>query len=176
MRSFLVDVPFYDHERAISVPRLGPYKVKAYQLVTWISLTARGTEKLPAKAPRLLALLDTGSNHNFSVREEHLQIAGVQWRDAGPSARPLRVRDASSREWDVPRVHLDVWLHSNLPELARQPFPLRVGAVGGACYLTGGPVAGPPIPIIGIRALCTTSVDIEIRCEPTGGILNLRVP
>ena len=89
---------------------------------------------------------------------------------------PLRVRGASAQEWDVPRLLLDLWLHSDLPRLAQRPFPLRLGVVGAACYLSDGPVPGPPLPIIGVRALCLASIAIELRCNPTGGTLNLRVP
>src|SRR5207244_40893 len=109
---------------------------------------------LPAETPRLPALIDTGHNHNFSLREEHLLHSGLDSRDLEWRATPLRVRDVGGREWDVPRLLVDIWIHSNLPRLSHRPFPLRLGAVGAACYLTGGPVAGPSLPIVGLRALC----------------------
>jgi hypothetical protein len=176
MRLFLKDSRFSAWPTELPVPWSQPVWLKPYQIVLWVSLSNRGLGRPPDVVPRLPALLDTGHNHNLSLREEHLLASGLvphelEWRGV-----PLRVRDASFQEWDIPRLLVDVWIHSNLPRLARRPFPLRLGAVGAACYLEQGPVRGPFLPIVGLRALCVNSVALELGCQPSGGTVSLRVP
>lgn len=176
MRLFLKDVSFAALPTQLVLPWSGPAWLKPYQLVVWVSVTRRGLRQLPEGVPRLPALLDTGHNHNFSLRQEHLFLTGLAPDELEWRGTPLRVRDASAREWDVPRLLVDVWLHSNLPRLARRPYPLRLGAVGAGCYLRQMPVAGPFLPLIGLRALCMSRISLELHCRPDGGSLNLRVP
>lgn len=176
MRRFLHDLPFVDRPRDVPVRGLLPVQVKPYQLAIWISLSPPNSLRLPVDAARLPALLDTGHNHNCSLRERHLLAAGFDPEGLIWPAAPLRIRDAGGREMETPRVLVDVWIHSNLPRLANRPFPLRLGAVGAACYRTNGPLVGPPLPIIGMRALCLASVNLDLHCRPSGGTVNLRVP
>jgi hypothetical protein len=176
MQLFLKNLSFSAAPTDLVVPWAQTVRLKPFQLVVWVSLSPRGMSRLPEDVPRLPALLDTGHNHNLSLREQHLPYSGLtpdqlEWRGT-----PLRVRDASSREWEVARLLVDVWVHSNTTRLSRRPFPLRLGAVGAACYPERGPVAGPFLPLIGLRALCVNSVDLELRCRPDGGVINLRVP
>jgi hypothetical protein len=152
-----------------------PIPLKPYQILVWVSLAHPGIEHLPPETPRLPALLDTGHNHNLSLREEHLQHCALSpplpW-----SSVPLQVRDASGAEWAIPRLLVDVWLHSNLPELADRPYPLRLGFRGVTCYPASGPVKGPHLPLLGLAALCAGSLTVEVRCTLAGGILNVTAP
>jgi hypothetical protein len=96
-------------------------RLKPFQVLLWLSITHRGLEHLPPGTPRLPALLDTGHNHNLSLREEHLVHSGLEtpwpW-----SSSLLKVRDASGIERDVSRLLVDVWLHRDLQQPGEQAY------------------------------------------------------
>ena len=46
--------------------------IKPYQIVVWVSVTARAVIELPRDAPRFPAVLDTGHSHNFSIQDKQL--------------------------------------------------------------------------------------------------------
>ena len=152
-----------------------PIRLKPFQILAWVSLTHRGLERLPPQTPRLPALLDTGHNHNLSLREEHLVPCGLTapwpW-----SSSPLKVRDSSGVEREVPRLLVDIWLHADASQPNASPYPLRLGFRGAACYLTAGPVAGPHLPLLGLGALCAGSLTAEFQCNPSGGTVCLLIP
>ena len=152
-----------------------PIRLKPYQILAWVSLTHRGLARLPHATPRIPALLDTGHNHNFSLREQHLTQSGLEtpwpW-----SSSPLKVRDSSAVEHEVPRLLLDLWLHPDAAQPNDVAYPLRLGFRGAACYLAAGPVAGPHLPLLGLAALCAGSLTAEFQCNPSGGTVRLLVP
>jgi hypothetical protein len=150
-------------------------RLKPYQVLLWVSLTHRGLTQLPPGTPRVPALLDTGHNHNFSLREEHFALSGLEspvpW-----SSMPLRVRDASGIEREVPRLLVDVWLHADAAQTSELAYPLRLGFRGASCYLSDTTVSGPHLPLLGLAALCAGSVTLEMQCGPTGGTVCISVP
>jgi len=150
-------------------------RLKPHQILLWVSLTQRGLERLPPATPRLPVLLDTGHNHNFSLREDHLVRSGLEspwpW-----SSIPLRVRDASGIEREVPRLLVDVWLYPDPPQLGQVAYPLRLGFRGAACYPATSAVSGPHLPLLGLAALCAGSVTVTMQCSPTGGTVRLSIP
>ena len=42
-----------------------------YQIVVMVSIAANRVIEFPSDAPRFPAVLDTGNNHNFAIRQEH---------------------------------------------------------------------------------------------------------
>lgn len=149
-----------------------PVTLKPYQVLVTVSVTPAGTDRLPADALPMPAILDTGHNHTLSLREDHLTAVGFPqpwpW-----SSTPLRVRDTSGTEREVPRLLADVWLHG---DSGTSPYPLRLGFRGIACYLPTGIVPGPHLPLLGMAALCAGSVSLEMHCRPDGGTVRLTVP
>ncbi len=63
-------LPFSEERSSVSTPD-GIVDVKPYQIVVMVSLAARGLMELPEGSRRFPAILDTGNNHNFSIRTEH---------------------------------------------------------------------------------------------------------
>ena len=49
----------------------GLEEVKPYQIVVQVSIADQSTIDLPQDAPRFPAILDTGNNHNFAIRQGH---------------------------------------------------------------------------------------------------------
>lgn len=92
------------------------------------------------------------------------------------SSVPLRVRDASGVERDVPRLLVDVWLHGDGLQPNAAAYPLRLGFRGAACYTFGGAVAGPHLPLLGLAALCAGSLTVELQCNPAGGTVRISIP
>ncbi len=58
---------FSEGPSVISTPD-GVAEVKPYQIVVTVSLAPRGLVELPGGWPRFPAILDTGMNHNSSIR------------------------------------------------------------------------------------------------------------
>jgi hypothetical protein len=167
---------FSAEARSVADPSSGAtVRLKPYQVLLWLSITHRGLSRLPVGTPRLPALLDTGHNHNLSLREEHLRSCGLETPWPWANTR-LRVRDASGREREVPRLLVDVWLHADSPQGEESAYPLRFGFRGAACYPSNGAVPGPHLPLLGLAALCTGTIKLEFHCEPVGGRLLVYVP
>jgi hypothetical protein len=131
-------------------------RVKAYQIIVWISVGPPETSEWDPRMPRLPAILDTGNNHNFSIRRGQL----VQWAGLAPqSLGPLSAtRDRGQR---VPLHAAAVWLHANLSGSAeihtdRPPYRLSFQA-GIAIY--PDEMNHPRLPLRGLRAL----TDNELR-------------
>lgn len=162
--------------REVSEPIWGEIiHLKPHQILLWVSLTHRGLERLPPRTPRLPVLLDTGHNHNLSLREDYVLRSGLEspwpW-----SSVPLRVRDASGMEREVPRLLVDVWLHADALQSDDAAHPLRLGFRGAACYTVAGAVAGPHLPLLGLAALCAGSLTVELQCNPAGGTVRISIP
>ena len=79
-------LPFSQSPSVVSTPD-GIVEVKPFQIVLMVSLAPRGLTELPKESVRFPAILDTGTNHNFSIREEQgfpvgkLTIAGFDFED-----------------------------------------------------------------------------------------------
>jgi hypothetical protein len=91
--------------------RLGraPVRVKAYQIVVWVGISA-SRSTLDQGAPRIPAILDTGHSDYFSIQVDHLH----RWAGLHPdSLKPMglvRVNKIS-----IPRRAATIWLQPNLP-------------------------------------------------------------
>ena len=62
-------------------------EVKAYQIVLWMSISSPVSSSLGTKVPKLPAILDTGTTHNFFLTQDHLQRGGQVFRSAVSSRR-----------------------------------------------------------------------------------------
>ena len=74
MSAIVRNLPFYDHATAVEF-RGRSIPVKHDQIIVWVSLSEMGQRQLDPNAPRLPAVLDTGCNHAFVIRQRHL----VEW-------------------------------------------------------------------------------------------------
>src|SRR5947209_11049540 len=78
--------------------------VRPYQIIVWVSLTAADAPF--DAAPRFPTILDTGHNHNFSIRENQLRRwAGLQTEQC-PKAGAILVN-----RQEVPLRRAGVWIH-----------------------------------------------------------------
>jgi hypothetical protein len=84
--------------------------VRAYQVIVWVSLSVGAALE---DARRFPAVLDTAHNHNFSLREEHLNWAGLQ------AALFEKIGDILVNRQEVPLRAGYIWIHRNRPGTAQ---------------------------------------------------------
>ena len=132
----------------------GVEAIKPYQIIARVSLSAR--DVLEPGSRRFPAVLDTGLNHNFAIRREHLD----RWTGLTLShAKPVTVRKRP-----VPVALANVWVYRNVPgEVTpsdRPPLRLRVPE---------GIIVFPPdsenparLPVLGLRALVRNDLTREV--------------
>ncbi len=170
MASILRDLPFRVERDEVHV---GGQRVtvRPYQIIVWVSLAGWRTSVLPPQAPRFPALLDTGLNHHFSIRAEHLSawaqlpVGGIrQVGDIRIGAQRLALHGA----------HL--WLHANVPghrdRFRDVPARRLLLDRGIAVYPAGS--AFPPLPTLGVRALVHNRLHLVVDSERC--VVQLRTP
>ena len=128
------------------------------QILVWISVSLGGVDELDEKAPRFPALLDTGNNFDFALRERQLR----DW--AGIDPRLLVVLgEIKINGQAVSRRRATVWLHPNLPgglEMAMDKTPFRLKmAKGIAVYADDRASPGPRLPLLGLPAFLKNDLD-----------------
>jgi hypothetical protein len=134
-------------------------RIYAYEVVVWVSLTARDVLD-PSRLPRFPALLDTGHTHNFSIQEEHL----VRWAGLHPEALPLGRGSVRYQGRRYPLRGAQLWLHGNQPGYwdrvaNRPPYRLRVPE-GILVYPAGSHF--PRLPLIGLRAVVRNGLRLTV--------------
>jgi hypothetical protein len=103
----LQQLPFYETETTATTPD-GPVAVRAYQMIVWVSVSRKGTRTLEPEVPRFPAVLDTGNNHNFAIRQEHLE----RWAGLLLTSLPRMGRIFVGQQ-PVPLAAANVWVHRN---------------------------------------------------------------
>jgi hypothetical protein len=156
VRRLLRSVPFFEEETPIATPD-GISAVRPYQVVIWISIAARSVVELPANAPRFPAVLDTGLNHNLSIRQEQMEArAGISSLMASG-----QVFIGARR---IPLLAANVWIHRNRPgrrdDLLSDAFKLEL-AGGIAVYPRGTPSVAR-LPTLGLRSLVTNRLRLAV--------------
>jgi hypothetical protein len=160
------DCPFFETKQRVKVAE-SEVEVLPLQPVVWVGLTRAGLSELPPDTPRLLAVLDTGNNHNLAIKEEHL----VDWATLVPDDLPrfalqARVRSVAGEQL-MPVYEADVWLHSFPKDTGLPPLNLEVDG-GIVCYRK--PKArksktlslGPRLPLLGGLALRSQGLRVAL--------------
>ena len=168
MSAILRQLPFMDDadELAVGLERV---RIKPYQIILWVSISPRSVLELPAHAPRLPAILDTGHSDYFSIAEQQLS----RWARLAVTALP-QVRRVRDRGRTIPVHAANLWIHRNVPG-KRDEFstatpwllPLRQGI---AVYPEE---AQPPrLPLLGLRALVQNKLHFTM--DPERRLVHLR--
>jgi hypothetical protein len=148
-------LPFSQAASVIATPE-GIVEVKPYQIVVVVSLAARDLASLPEGSAHFPAILDTGTNHNFSIRREHFE----RW-----ARLPLRQRGrVRIRGNDIPLLGGNVWIHRNRPgttELA-QRRAIRLEMREGLIVYPEDVPTPARLPILGLRALVRNHLTLIV--------------
>lgn len=162
MSKILDQLPYAD-ERGTVVVGGEPVPVLAHQVIVWVSVSPKRAPQLGADAPRLPAILDTGSSFGSSIAEDQL----VRWGGLRPELLkvlgPILINNQP-----LNRHAADVWLHRNRRK-RRDAFrpgpPFRLELRDGiAIYPTHPRRPAPRLPLLGLRAIDENG----LRCTING--------
>ncbi len=128
--------------------------VKPFQIVIMVSLSI--ADALDPGGPRFPAILDTGLNHNFAIRREHL--------DRWTALRPPTRKTVTLQKQEIPLATANVWLYrnergTNTPS-DLQPFRLRTP--DGIVIFPENAPNPARLPILGLRALVRSDLKLII--------------
>jgi hypothetical protein len=154
------NIPFFDRPTTVQV-RGRSVRVKPDQIVVWVSVSEMGLRQLHPDTPRLPAILDTGSNHNFVIRRSQLlEWAGIHPEYVG-SLGPTRLHGRR-----LPQLAANVWLHPNRPRV-RDEFaedaPFLLECQGGIVVIPEKhDQAELRLPVMGLRAVRRNNLRLSI--------------
>lgn len=133
-------------------------RVRANQIILWMSLTPLRIKSANPVAIPFPVILDTGHTHSLAIQERHL----VEWAGLRPHELPL-LGDVRERGQRVPLRKANIWVHSNVrgvrDELADRPPHLLEAPRGIAVYPAGD---FPRLPILGLRAIAENALTLTI--------------
>jgi hypothetical protein len=159
MPTILRQLPFAERDD-IAFVRGERVRVKAYQIVAWVSLSVERVTTWEPGVPSFPMIVDPGHNHNFSIQEEQV----IRWADLRPETLPVlgHIRQGGRR---VPLRGANLWIHPNEPG-QRDRFanraPHRLDLLSGiAVYPRES--GFPPLPLLGLRALATNNLVLTIH-------------
>lgn len=158
MTAILRRLPYFGRPTVLTV-RGEAVRVKAYQIIVWVSVGLEKEDWDPRSVP-FPAILDTGHSHNFSTQRRHL----VEWGGIHPDVlRPCgHFRELGRR---VPLHAACLWLHTNSPgqrdRLTDQP-PFRLTLTNGIAVYADVSPAFPRLPLLGLRALTDNHLHLAV--------------
>jgi hypothetical protein len=151
----LRQLPFRDAASFVEVAG-EPIAIRPYQIIVWVSLSV--SEVLDADAPRFPAVLDTGHNHNFSIRERQL----LRWAGIGADMLP-QLGEILVNQREVPLLAVSLWIHQNRAgsnELL--PRSYRLDLPQGIAVYADETIGAPRLPLLGLRGLVTNELYLTI--------------
>jgi hypothetical protein len=146
-------LPIYDRYSEAWTPD-GVASVKPFQIVVTVSLSIG--DFLEPGARRFPAILDTGLNHNFAIRREHLD----RWTTLSlPMLRQVTIQNR-----DIPLAAAHVWLHRNRPGTSSiaDLEPIRLRTPEGIAVFPANVSNPARLPILGLRALVRNHLKLII--------------
>jgi hypothetical protein len=162
MTAILRNLPFYGQSSTVRVG-YETVRVKAHQIIVWVSLTPASSPPPEPGCPRFPAILDTGNTHTFSIRESHLR----RW--AGIDPRFL-VRLGATRHLGrmYPLHAARLWLHRNRPgerDTFAEPSPFLLQVRRGIVVAPDSAPVAWRLPLLGLRALEENRLHLKINAE-----------
>jgi hypothetical protein len=134
----------------------GEEAVKPYQIIVFVSVTAKDLRELPQETPRIPAVLDTGHNHNFAIRRAQLE----RWVHlALPRTGQIEVGGSI-----VPLFAANLWIHPNREGTveANGGFPFMLEIKEGVAVYPPIVVNPARLPILGLRALIRNGLKLTM--------------
>jgi len=145
--------PLHERSSEVWTPD-GIALVKPFQIVVMVSLSAG--DVLEPGARRFPAILDTGMNHNFAIRREHLD----RWTTLRfPTRKPVTMRGQ-----EIPLAAAHVWVFRNKPgtNLPAALLPIRLRTPEGIAIFPENAPNPARLPILGLRALVRNHLKLII--------------
>ena len=133
-------------------------KIRADQIIIWVSLGQRRLAEQHALIEPFPAILDTGHSHHFAITRRHV----IEWCGLNPDILPVHaaVRDRGQK---VLLREANVWIHANKPtsrdQLADRPPQLVRTRPGIAIYPEGD---FPRLPILRLRVIAENDLILKV--------------
>lgn len=162
MTAILRKLPFVGRASTVRVHG-AVVAVKAHQIVTWVSVSSLDHEIWEGACPRFPAIIDTGNNFTFSIREALLQ----KWAGLDPRSLDL-VRPVRHRGRYLPGLAAYVWLHRNQPGQRDAPLtapPIRLELEPGIAVYPNDAAEAPRLPLIGLQALTRNRLHLLVDAQ-----------
>jgi len=162
MTVLLRKLPYQDQVTTVQVGG-ERVRVKAHQIIVWVSIGPADAPHLDTKSPRFPAILDTGNNFSFSIRVAQLRL----W--AGIHQEYLRLLGSVRHLGrNIPTRAAHVWLHRNRAGerdafTVSPPYRLQLER-GIAIYPQDVPHA-PRLPILGLWALDENHLHLKVNAD-----------
>jgi hypothetical protein len=161
MTTLLRALPYLDRPETVMVGD-EPVLLRPYQIIVWVSVSAKGISRLAPGVPRFPAILDTGNTFTFMITDDQLS----RW--AGLDRERLPVRGSVSlNELALECRAANVWLHRNRRdqrnEVVPVSYPLELER-GIAIHPKQAPGPGPRLPLLGLRALDENGLVLRVNC------------
>lgn len=154
----ILDRLSYFSERTTVPVRGEEQRVRAYQIVVWVSINIERILEWDQRLPLVPAILDTGNNHNFSIgRSQLLRWAGIQPELLEPRGT---LRERGER---VALHAATLWMHSNQvgTRVARtDQKPHYVDLRRGIAIYPDE--RAPRLPVLGLRALTDNELHFSV--------------
>jgi hypothetical protein len=151
--------PFFKRRTSWQVAG-GAVPILPFQIALSVSIAHNRERVLHPLTPRFPAVLDTGFNNTFLLREEHLQDwAGLRREHLAPAG------EMTARGKKVPVFRAHVWLHPNVPGTREElpggrPFCIELDP--GLAVCPRG-MTEPRLPLLGMRALFLGNLQMSFR-------------
>lgn len=138
------------------------YRVRAFQPVAFVSVVVAGVEKHDERLPKFPALIDTGFNGEFAIREEQLR----EWAGIDPRLLTL-MRSGEASRGKCHYLRANLWPYKNVrrSRALAQSRPILIEIDGGIQVfpVTNLPTdVRPDMPLVGVKALCTNRLRLVV--------------
>jgi hypothetical protein len=145
-------------------------KTRPFQVIVQVSLS--DTPVWDPRIPVIPALLDTGHNHNFSIRERHL----IRWAGLHLQTLPLL---GTMRESDrVASLRFaNLWIHRNQPgsRNLKGSAPYLLALKEGIAVYPDNGSNYPRLPLLGLRAIVKNNLRLLIDGKRRHASLSLPI-
>jgi len=161
-------LPIPEHESIVYVGE-ERIRVRASQLIVWMSITLRNVDGLADHVPRFPVILDTGHSHYFAIQEQHLtRWAGFR---RGQLSIQRYIRHLGQR---LPLLGAKLWLHSNRTGTTEcsEKYRQMESMPGIALFPNSGNF--PRLPLLGLRAVTVNHFYLSLDGEQLS--LTMRSP
>jgi hypothetical protein len=128
--------------------------VKPFQIVVMVSLSIG--DVLEPGSRRFPAILDTGHNHNFAIRRDHL--------DRWTALRPPTRKRVTVQKQEIPLAATHVWVYRTEPgtNATSDLPPIRLRTPEGIAVFPENVPNPARLPILGLRALVRSHLKLII--------------
>lgn len=166
-------MPFYEDSTSLRIPSGPAIVIKPMQIVVWVGIFPMGEPTPPDIQHRIPAVMDTGFNGAFLLREDHW----YDWLripldvDRFPYAGTLAVHGEKA-----PLFEGDVWLFSNVSGFRDQlqPIPTVRLETDGGIGLCSSDIHQLRLPLLGTSILYMVRLRLAVNGEHL--TVNLRGP